>query len=260
MPLDDLRALPERLLTDDHDYVFVVTYGRTGSTLVQGLLNALPRTLVRGENGMFHVHQWRAAEAAVSVAERNMGSRPRQPTSAFYGGHLLGMARFVESSRAFTKELLLGRKRARAFDRLGFKEVRWHEIGADETEAFFAWFEQVFPGARYVLNTRDPEQTAGSGFWQRLDRDEAVQKMMRVREIQDFLRHTRPDRVVDTHYEVITGDDTGASDAELAQLAGFVTGKPCDKKLLATLRTVLATGHGPNPFGASRGRRGKAKE
>ena len=34
------------------DYVFVVTYGRSGSTLVQGMLNTMPRTLVRGEHAL----------------------------------------------------------------------------------------------------------------------------------------------------------------------------------------------------------------
>ena len=68
MPLEtDLRALPGHLLSDDHDYVFVVTYGRTGSTLVQVLLNTLPRTLVRSENGMFHVYAVSQADEALSL-------------------------------------------------------------------------------------------------------------------------------------------------------------------------------------------------
>lgn len=248
----DLRALPEDLLTDDHDYVFVVTFGRTGSTLVQGLLNALPRTLVRGENGMYILHQWRGADAAVTLGQRHLKHRPRQPSSAFYGGHLLASSGFVSSARALTKQMLLGRKGAHEFDRLGFKEVRWHEIAPSETERFFAWFEQVFPGAKYVLNTRDPERAAGSGFWKRVEHDEAMRQINRVLEVQEFLRATRPDRVVDTRFEAITSKEPGVSDAELIKLATFVTGKRCDKRQLAALRAILDTGHGPLPFGASR--------
>src|SRR5262245_42168913 len=35
---------------DDLSYVFVMTYGRSGSTLLMGLLNTLPGYLIRGEN------------------------------------------------------------------------------------------------------------------------------------------------------------------------------------------------------------------
>ncbi len=33
--------------------VIVITYGRTGSTLLVGLLNSAEKTLIRGENGNF---------------------------------------------------------------------------------------------------------------------------------------------------------------------------------------------------------------
>ena len=34
----------------------------------------------------------------------------------------------------------------------GFKEIRWH--GADLAE-YVAWLRQLFPGARFVVNTRE---------------------------------------------------------------------------------------------------------
>ena len=34
---------------DDFGYLFVVTYGRSGSTLLMGLLNSIPGYLIRGE-------------------------------------------------------------------------------------------------------------------------------------------------------------------------------------------------------------------
>ena len=32
------------------DHVFVMTYGRSGSTLLMGILNSIPGWLLRGEN------------------------------------------------------------------------------------------------------------------------------------------------------------------------------------------------------------------
>jgi hypothetical protein len=235
----------------DPEFVFVVTYGRSGSTLVQGVLNALPGTLVRGENGFYVRDLFRAARAASSFGEKH-GARQQaaKPTSAFYGSGELRPEPFTTSARELAVRLLLGEEDPRRVRHLGFKEVLWHQVEPEETEAFFAWFDDAFPGARYVLNTRNVEAASTSGFWQQYDRDTALAHIARVVEIQEHLRATRPDRVLDVRYEALTGE-RAASDAELTRLATFVTGG-CDAALLDSLRGVLAVGHGPNPFGSSR--------
>ncbi len=42
-------------------YLFIVTYGRSGSTLLQGILNSIPGYLIRGENraALFHLYSLR---------------------------------------------------------------------------------------------------------------------------------------------------------------------------------------------------------
>lgn len=242
------------------DYVFVVTYGRSGSTLVQGMLNTMPRTLVRGENGLYVQHLFRAWQAADVIRQKRKGAAARKPTNAFFGINALTRARFVRSAQRLVTAGILGSEDAKDFDRIGFKEVDWHEITPEETEAFFDWFDEVCPGARFILNTRDIEQVLGSGFWQRQDADEAMAAINRVIEIQDFLRTTRPDRVHETRYEVITGEDEEASRAALRAFAEYVVGS-CDDELLTALRATLEVGHGPNPFGKSRkdGKGGKGR-
>lgn len=233
------------------DYVFVVTYGRSGSTLVQGMLNAMPRTLVRGENGLYVQHLFRAWQAADQVRQKREGEKTRRASSAFYGITALTRARFVRSARRLLVGGILGKKSERDYDRVGFKEVDWHQVLPEETEPFFAWLDDVCPGAKYILNTREVDQVLGSGFWRRQDADEARAAIDRVIEIQDHLRATRPDRVHETRYEVITGEDRAASDEALRRLAEFVVGS-CDEALLDTLRETLKVGHGPYPFGKSR--------
>lgn len=233
------------------EYVFVVTYGRSGSTLVQGMLNQMPRTLVRGENGLYVQHLFRAWHAADVIRQKRKGPPARKATNAFFGINALTRARFVRNAQRLVVGGLLGNEDEKDFDRLGFKEVDWHQVAPEETELFFAWLDDVCPGAKYVLNTRDVDQVLGSGFWQRQDAAEAMAAINRVIEIQDHLRATRPDRVHETRYEVITGEDRQASDAALTALAEFVVGS-CDAALLDRLRGTLEVGHGPNPFGKSR--------
>lgn len=251
------RSLPVQRRRPRHEYryVFVVTYGRSGSTLVQGLLNTLPRTLVRGENNLYVLPLFRARAQLLSFRRTHRSHNPRVSHSAFYGLHEIDPAAFVESTRDLVTRNLLGSVPPRQVDVLGFKEVLWHRIRREEQAAFFNFLERAFPGCRYVLNERDVENVVGSGFWQSRDRDTALRAIQRVQEIQQFLRESRPRRVLDLRYELLTSDDDGVSDAQLRALAEFVHGS-CDDRLLDQLRETRHTGHGPFPFGRSRGRRG----
>ncbi len=66
-------------------YVFVVTYGRSGSTLLQSLLNSCKGVQIRGENGNVLYHLYRAAMAARST--RQIGKTPQTvvPDGPWYG-------------------------------------------------------------------------------------------------------------------------------------------------------------------------------
>lgn len=252
-----LRTRLAELLTPPpktYRYVFVVTYGRSGSTLVQGLLNTLPRTLVRGENGFYLLPLFRARASVQDFRKTHLKHNPKASHSAFYGLDAITPRSFVRSTRELVTGHLLGSVPPEEVDVLGFKEVLWHKVRPGETEAFFDFVDRTFPGCLYVLNERDQESVVGSGFWQSHDRDEVLAAIRRVEEIQAHLRRTRAERVLDLRYELVTSDDQAVSDQQLRALAEFVHGS-CDDTLLAALRETRATGHGPYPFGKSRGRR-----
>lgn len=235
---------------EELDYVFVVTYGRSGSTLLQGLVNSLPGTLMRGENGFYVLSLYRAMSEALRFKEAHAQHGVRRASSAFYG--LAGVERdaFVRSARDLVVGQLIGPRKRPRLRRLGFKEVLWHRIEPDETEGFFGWFDEVFPGARYLLNTREHAQVAASGFWKNVEEEEVARALARVEEIQAFLRETRPDRVYDVRYEHLTDPDEAVSGPELEGLARFVTGRSTPR-MMATFRETLGEGHGPHPFKAS---------
>lgn len=229
-------------------YVFVVTYGRTGSTLVQGLLNALPRVLVRGENDFYLLHLYRALAAVREFRDQHGDHGSRNVTSAFYGLKAIRRSAFMQAMNDVVTTGVVGNLDPDDFDVLGFKEVAWHRLEPEETDAFFDTMDKAFPEARYVLNSRDPARVLGSGFWRKSDADEALRLIERVREIQQHLRATRPDRVHDVTYESLTGPDPQKRDRTLRGLAEFVTGAPAGPELLDRMRQVLGTGHGPSPF------------
>jgi hypothetical protein len=232
-------------------YVFVVTYGRSGSTLTQGMLNALPRTLVRGENNLFLLPLFRAWFMLKNYRDRFLGANNPKTTSAFYGLHELDMDAFAASLRDLVRVQLLGSTPPEEVDRLGFKEVVWHRVKPRQWTEFFDFMDLTFLDPLYVLNQRDVETTASSGFWQTRKPGLAVQQINRVRKLQAFLRESRPERCYDTRYEVTTSKDRDEAAASLRGLAEFVTGS-CDDELLERLLAVREIGHGPNPFGRAR--------
>jgi hypothetical protein len=233
-------------------FTFVVTYGRSGSTLVQGLLNTLPGGLVRGENNFFVLPLFRSWSALREFHKKYAGlATDRGVQSAFYGIDEVRGDAFAASTRELVLPQLYGSVDPDEVRVLGFKEVLWHRVRPKETAAFFDFLDQVFPDARYVLHRREHEQVTTSGFWRNQDPATVSRSLLRVENIQDRLRETRPDRTHDTRYERLTSDDPAVGDQELRGLAEFVLGS-CDDDLLRRLRETLAVGFGPNPFGKSK--------
>lgn len=241
----------ERELTD-FTFIVVVAPGRSGSTLVQGLLNEIPGTLVRGENDLYLHGLYRVLQTLRAFQDLHETNRHRQVTSPFYGLLEIKPRLFVRLARELFVRGALGNRAPGEVARLGFKEVLWHRVTPEETEDFFAFLDDAFPGVRYILNSRDPEVTVGSGFWKGQGRERALEKVVRVQEVQQYLRESRGDRTYDVRYETITGDDMQARDAQLRGLLEFVTGEPARADDLAALVAALGVGYGPHPFGKSR--------
>lgn len=244
---ESVRAAQAR---DRYRFVLVVTFGRSGSTLVQGLLNALPRTLVRGENNLFVLPIYRSLAAVREFRRLHLHHRTSNSASAFYGLNAIRRGPFLDALNRVVVASVRGGLPANDFDVLGFKEVLWHRIEPEETEEFFTFLDQALPGVRYVLNTRDPADALKSGFWLRTDEERARSDIERVLDIQQHLRETRADRVFDVRYEELTDGGEGA-ERTLRGLAEFVTGEAPDEATLAGMRELLSVGHGPRPFGKS---------
>lgn len=173
--LDRLREENERLRQQvrrlrargdeaDLGYLFVMTYGRSGSTLVAGLLNALPGYLIRGENRDAVHHLFRYHETLLAESQRAPKARLRRKTDPFFGIGDFPPPRSLAGIRRLVLETVL---RPKADTRVtGFKEIRWYH---DDMEEYVAWLREVFPGARFLVNTRAHADVLRSKWWARGD-------------------------------------------------------------------------------------------
>jgi len=141
-------------------YVFVVTYGRSGSTLLAGILNSIPGYLIRGENRDALHHLYLFHRTLAEEKERVGPKLGRQRVHPFYGISDVPLDRSMSSIRQLVLDTVLRPKDDTRVT--GFKEIRWYQ---PDLEEYVAWLREVFPGARFVVNTRNNEDVLRSGWW-----------------------------------------------------------------------------------------------
>lgn len=145
---------------DDLGYLFIVAYGRSGSTLLQGILNSIPGYDIHGEN-QAALHELFRYHATLDAA-RKRNTRPRElsTASSWYGIDRYDAERAVRDMRALVVRTLF---RPRPDTRVvGFKEIRWMHR---DWEDYLDFLTELFPGARFVINTRSHESVARSKWW-----------------------------------------------------------------------------------------------
>ncbi|MEQ4209833.1 sulfotransferase [Actinopolymorpha sp. B17G11] len=157
-----LRRLPamDAESATDLDYLFIVTYGRSGSTLLMGLLDAIPGYCIRGENGGVLYKLFEYHSTAAKFCAKWTTDNPLPPQHPWYG---------IDD---YPDDLATLRMRQLVVDTLlrpepgtrvtGFKEIRWW---MQEPFEYIDFIESLFPKARFVLNTRNLDDVAKSSWW-----------------------------------------------------------------------------------------------
>jgi hypothetical protein len=208
-------------------YLFVVTYGRSGSTLLMGLLNSIPGYLLRGENWDALHHLYLFHRTLADGSRRWDPARLRRRTHPFFGAGDFPVQRSLERTRELVLDTVL---RPREDTRVtGFKEIRWYR---EDVEEYVAWLREVFPGARFVVNTRDHAAVARSGWWAKHPEHAAQLPVIEARMLA--LADALGPAAYRVHY-----DDYVADPGVLRGLFDWL-GEPYDE---ASVREVLATRH-----------------
>lgn len=198
-------------------YLFVVAYGRSGSTLVQGVLDSIPGYLIRGENRgvLYRLYQYhQALEAARDEFGRTESLTPRD---SWYGIDQYAAGAAIARMRALMLDTLL--KPQPDTRVIGFKEIRWFY---KDWERYLGFVREVFPGARFVINTRAHEGVANSQWWGKRPKEDVLRTLADYEKQLDAMAAVLGDAAYRVHY-----DDYVADPKSLAGLFDWL-GEPFD--------------------------------
>lgn len=183
-------------------HVFIVTSGRTGSTLLMGLLNAHEHVHVRGENFGFFYYQYKALEA-LKLSVSHVGD-DKSAASPFHGADLVDVAameqRIIDLCRRFATENTPPGKTV-----LGFKEIRYD---MPDLEDYLDFLGRVFPAHHHVFLLRDEDDIRQSGFWKTMSASAALARIGAMqRRFRDFAgKHARHSTIIDYQDLVAPGE------------------------------------------------------
>lgn len=146
-------------------YLVIVSYGRTGSTVPQAALNATDGVLIRGENhgclrGLHFIYE------ALNLTRTRFGRGPTGPAHPWFGSEKWNRDAFLSAQRELATSQVL--RPQGDTEVIGFKEIRYTPLEFSDSASMVDYLEylaMLFPGARFLVNRRDPETTARSGWW-----------------------------------------------------------------------------------------------
>lgn len=164
--------------------VLIVTYGRTGSTLLQGLLNSIDGYYIKGENCNFifklfesQTRLLRAMEHGNNTSASALNSQGA--THPFFGAEKHNLFLFKQDCRLLIKHQLLSvEPTPRVF---GFKEVRYIDEIDNDLAGYLEFLKEVFPNPCFLILDRDFDSVKNSAWWKDGDHDILFSKIEKFR-------------------------------------------------------------------------------
>lgn len=150
-------------------HIFLITYGRSGSTLLNGILNSIPGVCMRGENYGALAHLGRAVEAITKTREKANDPHmpPDTPILAFHGSTLVDPTGFRRKLvAAFVDHVLRPPSDAVA---IGFKEIRFvvTQMSEAEYDQHIEFLFESFERPCILFNSRKWIDVAQSEWWRK---------------------------------------------------------------------------------------------
>jgi hypothetical protein len=184
-------------------HVFIVTYGRSGSTVLQRVLQSIPGYFIRGENNHTLYPMYLAYRRAYE-ARHTHGRSPHVEADPWYGANEINPRRFGRQlCRVFSRQILQPPEGTRV---AGFKEIRFHEAGEELFSPYLDFIAANFPGTRFIFNMRSWEAVSRSSWWATMDPDLVRGIISGADKLYQAYAKAHPDYCYTMRYEEFNGN------------------------------------------------------
>ena len=141
------------------DRILIITYARSGSTLLQGVLNSIPGACIRGENAGTLTSLFEAF-SSVELAQKEFGHWAHSPENPWFGADKIDPAGYGRDLvGAFERNVLCPPE---GTDVIGFKEIRYAFMEEDQFGRLISFVRRFFRRPAFIVNTRNLEATIAS--------------------------------------------------------------------------------------------------
>lgn len=205
------RVLPPYSGTSKMRSVYVVTYGRSGSTLLTGYLTKLPGFDLKGENYLFPLPLMEAERRMYESRTKKYGGR-EQPTHPWYGTHQFSRPRFRRDAlNLMLNQLYPSRPIPKT---IGFKEIRWYYmIKPEDFTTTLDWLRGLRAPGAVIFLFRNLDNVLTSAWWGEMTEEKRAESRVALEAFEARSReyaaaHPEHSTVV-TYEEFISSPDAG---------------------------------------------------
>jgi hypothetical protein len=210
----------------------IITYGRSGSTLLQGILNKIEGVRLNGENQDFCYGLFQAWRSLLSAKEKANNDKCNESTHPWFGAQELDPDLFLSGLKPLIKAQLLGKGVVQNDDIVyGFKEIRYiHHL--DEFDEYLSFLNKVFPDPVFIFNVRLHDDVLKSAWWKNSDPVHSKALLQRADALFAQYVDEHSNACLVRYEEIVKGGD------EIDRLLKFLDADISQQIIMDTLNTV----------------------
>ncbi len=187
--------------------VYVVTYGRSGSTLLTRYLTHLPGVDLKGENYLFPLPAMEAEQKLRDSRQKPYKGR-ENPESPWYGSHQFTPKRWRRDiADAMLNQLYPSRPIPKT---IGFKEIRWYSyVNPEQFDETLDWLRSLHSPGAIIFLFRNLDNTMKSGWWAEMEPEKKARDRAKLEKFEERARAyaaTHTDSSVVVTYEDFISD------------------------------------------------------
>ncbi|WP_413161121.1 sulfotransferase [Capilliphycus salinus ALCB114379] len=204
--------------------ILIITYGRSGSTLLQGMLNEIEGVIIRGENSNFIAGLYEAYRNLEIATSPEYAQKSNAPTHPWYGAGLLDLDVFLTHCQNMVRELLLAdRQGDDSIICYGFKEIRYLDFyfkSEYSLAGYLDFLAKIFPNVGFIFNVRNLDDVLKSGWWATTNPADTSEKILGLEQAFKLYVQNNPNNTF-----LISHEDIVQKSDKLRDLFLFIGGR-----------------------------------